>query len=661
MAERPTTWNGGEGEEVAHSYLQKPKTKLKDSWLKDGSGTGMSQSMRDLSTDGKQNDDMNASDSQLFSARRRQTSPMVMEKLLDLNKQNEENHKKNEEIDPWVASIGKSPPAKVWKPPKKADEAHEEAKTDQVSPKASSKDKVKFQKDENLYMAERPTTWNGGEGEKVALSYLQKPKTKLKDSWLKGGSGSGMSQSMRDLSTDEKHNDDMNASDTQLFSARRRQTSPMVMEKLLDLNKQNEENHKKNEEIDPWVASIGKSPPAKVWKPPKKADEAHEEAKTEQVSPKASSKDKVKFQKDENLYMAERPTTWNGGEGEEVALSYLQKPKTKLKDSWLKGGSGSGMSQSMRDLSTDEKHNDDMNASDTQLFSARRRQTSPMVMEKLLDLNKQNEENHKKNEEIDPWVASIGKSPPAKVWKPPKKADGAHEEAKTDQVSPKASSKDKVKFQKDENLYMAERPTTWNGGEGEEVALSYLQKPKTKLKDSWLKGGSGSGMSQSMRDLSTDEKHNDDMNASDTQLFSARRRKTSPMVMEKLLDLNKQNEENHKKNEELDPGAVSVEATKVWKPVKQSNTADDEEQGAQDESGGQSYTPNNQEKIKLQREDVAHLVARPVAWMGGEGEEAQPYSLTHASPKAKLKDSWQKSDASGGKMEGLKIDSLVDS
>lgn len=184
---------------------------------------------------------------------------MVLAKGLDLNTQNEENHQRNEELDPGLSIANTIPPPRILKPPKKLEESSED-KTERL--RNVGKDKVKVQRPEHLHMAERPTAWMGGEGEKVEHPYLQKPKNKVRDSWI----GSGMSQSMRDLTPRGSNHDYMNTSDTGLLSSTRRRQTSMVMEKNLDLSKQNEEKHQKNEkkELSPGLVSI--SAP-KVWKP----------------------------------------------------------------------------------------------------------------------------------------------------------------------------------------------------------------------------------------------------------------------------------------------------------------------------------------------------------------------------------------------------------
>jgi len=528
--------------------------------------------------------------------------------------------------------------------------------------------------DFNPHILDRPDEWMGGEREAALTnSYLQCPKAKKRTSWLKNSNED--SQSLRDLtapqSPNKKHDvDNLNASDHLSYSSptRVQRNSALVKKKLAEAKQKNEQSQKKDDEL------------------------AAPSSKKEEAIVKGARPAVDVQRHDFNPHILDRPDEWMGGEGETALTnSYLQCPKAKKRTSWLK--SGTEESQSLRNLTAedpDAKKHDliKLNASASHLShsSPKGRRSSALVMQKLAELNKHNEDNHKKNEELE-----VKPLPPPKVFVPkasgkPSTKDGGQskDSVRKQPVAEKLPAQSTKIMEEEEpveeviaegarqvvdiqrhdfNPHILDRPDEWLGRDGE--ADSYLQCPKSKKRTSWLKAGTEE--SQSLRDLtaqSPNKKHDvDNLNASDHLSYSSptRVQRNSELVKQKLAALNKQNEENHKKNEKLEVKPIplptaSKNAAGKGPPSKDDGQSEDavSKQPITEKPPAPSTKSTEKEVVSrpvvdVQRHDYdPHLLDRPDEWLGGGGEEAKSYSYLQ-KPKAKLRASWLPQEFDGSK------------
>lgn len=296
-----------------------------------------------------------------------------------------------------------------------------------------------IQKKQYQYMTERPGDWLGGGGEEETESktYFQRPKTKLRASWL-GDKGT-------DYHTEAP------------AETKAAVTSPI-----------NQESPKKRQP-DKWESKL-----------------------------KNNHREVLVLQKKKNQFLTERPVDWLGGEQAE-ASTHIHHHKTKLKASWRHDES---MSQSLRNLSIDSSDNDagdPLHASESNFILAKkeRRQTSPMILQKLSLLKQKSEDNHKANDEL---VRGTVLATPAKA------GSNAVEPVPVHRVG-------KIKS------------NNANSGTGNESLEDQLNGPK----------GNAGIESISSSNLAP----------------TGQRRKTSPMILAKLSGLSQLNEEVHKKNEQI--------------------------------------------------------------------------------------------------------------
>jgi len=551
LSKLPANWNTRPDSmlgESQSSYLTSPRRKMRSSWI------GGSDSTKSADDDNEM--DLNPLDVPGNS--------LVMDKLTTLRKQNEQVHSKNEshvvaprstkDDDASVASTDTT---------KSVDSSTERNMEAFHSPSPASKEKVVMQRTDIMSpMTERPSDWMGGEGESVQMSYLQSPKTKLRRSWLK--------------TDDDDGNDDGEKETAKPVVAQRRKTSPGVMKTLSELSQKNEENHASNQSLEVKKKSTSSTESAATTTNITTKNKESESAKKDTVlSPRTA--EKIRLQRADIGSMAERPSGWLGGEGESAELSYLRSPKTKLRSSWLQNDK---VSQSMRDvtstMSRDESLRDvtkgslaqkkkeflEMNKSMPSMsVLPSQRRSGNLVAEKLNALSKKNQEEHEKNEKLA--VHKTGHESSLKK-KAASRREGESEkeqnEAKKEENHVKFTpNSEQIVMQRTDAAYLAERPTSWLGGVGEAAALSYFPPPrKTKLRRSWLQT-SAKG-SQSMRNvyskaesltMNSSSDHEAMMHASESNLFTCSRRNTGSAVMEKLRALKAQNDENHRKNEEL--------------------------------------------------------------------------------------------------------------
>ena len=476
-----TTWIGGTKEEEAKPAATHT-TKLKSSWVA-------------LGDDDKDDD---TKDEPTPSNRPRNTNSVIMQKLSELSKHNDEVHEENEKLEVNPRRHSYKPQTATSTAAFKSTDSRASTETTEsaesvadISSPSSNKEKITLQRTDIFSCnVERPNVWMGGEGEEAQpYSYIRSPKTKLRSSWLK-----------------ETEKNDMESEIKPPFeAASRRMTSPSVLQKLSEFSQKNEENHARNESL---AAKHTEVVQPRVEKAKASAVSSGKEKGEPKEVPKATAKgETISLQRTDISYTAERPSDWMGGEGEPAETnSYLHTPKTKLRTSWLQKSNEE--SQSLRDVTAGASEKEkkggkfDLNASapSLSLLPAQRRQTCPLVMQKLSELNQKNEEIHEKNEGLS--VQKKGTEAPKKTSSP--KPKGAAE--KPSPISPR---KEKVKFQSEEKIslqrtdisYMAERPNDWMGGEGESAEMSYLRSPKTKLRASWLQNGTSG--SQSLRDVFT--------------------------------------------------------------------------------------------------------------------------------------------------------------
>lgn len=336
-----------------------------------------------------------------------------------------------------------------------------------------SEGKIVLQQKKVQYLTERPTDWLGGDHTGREEAETHQHKNKLKPSWQ---SGEGT-----------KHKEDPSAEAGP-------EDAPTLEEKPSGDKTDSEDTGSLDSET------------------------GHEQIVLQQK----------KFQ-----YLTERPTDWLGGDPkdrEEIEASHLH--KTKLRASWLHNDD-EGMSQSLQDLSFDPvgSHGDDpLHASESQFFSGKkeRRQTSPMILQRLSLLKKKSDENHNANdtEKVKSPISVKRSTGDGRA------ADNLHASdhqvcsAGRRQTSPMVMEK-MLSFKKHIENAKAEHAEEVKHEEAEFSARFHA--PKTEVSASWQ---------LEIADV---------LSPSESQ--TKEHRKTSPMIMAKLTGLSKLNEEVHKKNE----------------------------------------------------------------------------------------------------------------
>lgn len=356
LAERPTDWLGGAGEEAETcTHLPHPKPKLKTSW-QHGKATNDQ-------TDGNVEEKAPATTS---------PSAKVLEKHSRVADHSQKSKPKNAKQEDTLSD--KRSQAK--------DDNMQESKLSN-----SDHEVLVFQKKENQYLTERPGDWlTGGEREDpLEKCSSHHHATKLKKTWIHN---EGMSQSLHDLSTDPLVNksDDgpFHSSEPRIFMGKeRRQTSPKILQKLSALNQKNEENHKANDDLG--RIQVHRDDACQVVKDARAAKAAwiSGEARMSQSLRDLST------------------------EGKDVDMHGQASPKVteKLMDIKKKNEEfekGSGSNHSLRDMLAGPGGKVEIKGfvNPTGSPTGQRRKTSPMILAKLTGLSQLNEEIHKKNEEL---------------------------------------------------------------------------------------------------------------------------------------------------------------------------------------------------------------------------------------------------------------------